>query len=220
MKQLFIALLACLPCMAMAQNTWEIPESQTQQEETVKQKKAEKAKAQKTHEDPKYLTGAVPEVDGKVVFTLDKDVPGMSTEAIYQAVYEVMQSITQEEGQFPASKIAVVNKAQHTVAARLKEWLVFSDSFLSLDRTVFNYTLIAQATDGHVKMTMERMTYEYETDRSSGMQTTADKWITDKEALNGSHTKLLKYNGKFRRKTIDRKDNIFGRVCSALNIAY
>ncbi len=220
MKHLIIALLACLPWTAMAQNTWELPESQTNKQEVEKPRKQVKEKVQKIKEDPKYLTGAVPEVDGKVVFTLDRDVPGMSADDIYQAVYEVMQGITQEEGQFPTSKIAVVNKGQHTIAARIKEWLVFSNSFLSLDRTVFNYTLIAQASDGHIKMTMERISYEYETERPSGIRASAEEWITDKKAVNSKHTKLQKYNGKFRRKTIDRKDNIFGRVCNALRISY
>ena len=220
MKKMMIAMLACLPLAAMAQNTWELPESQTKQEVAKQTKKAEKQKAQKQGEDPKYLAGAVPVVDGKVVFTLEKDVPGMPADDIYQALYDVMQGITQEEGQFTTSKIAVVNKGQHTIAARMKEWLVFSNSFLSLDRTVFSYTLIAQATDGHFKLTMERISYDYERDRGTGMQAAAEDWITDKEAMNKSQTKLLKYNGKFRRKTIDRKDNIFGRVCNALKIEY
>lgn len=220
MKKIIIAMLACLPMAAMAQNTWELPESQTQQEVAKQTKKAEKQKAQKLGEDPRYLAGAVPVVDGKVVFTLEKDVPGMSADDIYQTIYNVLQGITEEEGQFPTSKIAVVNKGQHTIAARMKEWLVFSNSFLSLDRTVFNYTLIAQATDGHFKLTMERISYDYERDRGTGMQTAAEDWITDKEAMNKSQTKLLKYSGKFRRKTIDRKDNIFGRVCNALKIEY
>ncbi len=75
MKKMMIAMLACLPLAAMAQNTWELPESQTQQEVVTQTKKAEKQKAQKQGEDPKYLAGAVPVVDGKVVFTLEKDVP-------------------------------------------------------------------------------------------------------------------------------------------------
>ncbi len=220
MKQLLIALLACLPLMAMAQNTWELPQDQQQQADA---KKATVSVKNKSIEDPKYLAGAVPEVDGRVVFTLDKDVPGMSADDIYQKVYDVMDAITKEDNQLETSKIAAVNKGEHTIAGRYKEWLVFQSNFISLDRTVFNYTLIAQSQDGHIHVTMERMSYAYEKDRTdirTGMEARAEEWITDKMALNKKQTKLAKYSGKFRRKTIDRKDYIFGQICGALGLKY
>ena len=52
------------------------------------------------------------------------------------------------------------------------------------------------------------------------METNAEEWITDEWALNKKGNKLSKYSGKFRCKTIDRKDNIFGRVCKALGVNY
>lgn len=222
MKKIIVALFACLPLMCMGQNTWEVPEEKKTEEAKPKHQKKALFDTKK-NEDAKYLAGAVPEVDGRVVFTLDKDVPGMSAGEIYQKVYDVINAMTKEENQFPQSKIAVVNKSEHTIAARLKEWLVFQSSFLSLDRTIFNYTLIAKATDGHLLLTMERLSYQYEMDRTDvrdGLDTKAEDWITDKEALNKKQTKLLKYSGKFRRKTIDRKDNIFDRVCRALSVKY
>lgn len=223
MKKIIIAILACLPLAAMAQsNVWEIPDEQTQ-EQPKKEKRTTliKKKAKKV-ENPKYLAGAVPVVDGHVVFTLDKDVPGMSADEIYSKVYGVFQEIA-EEGKSadlqPSSRISAVNKTEHTIAARINEWLVFSNSFLSLDRTIMNYNLIAQATDGHIKVTMERINYAYETSRDNGgMKISADEWITDKEAINKKGDKLYKGNGKFRRKTIDRKDNIFSRVLMALGV--
>lgn len=220
MKKLLIAILAFLPLVGMAQNVWEVP-TDTAKTEAKHKKKALFEKKKKTV-DPKYLAGAVPEVDGKVVFTLDKDVPGMSADQIYDKTLAFMQELTKEENQFDVSKVSVVNKGEHTIAARYKEWLVFQNTFLSLDRTVFNYTLIARCTDGHLHLTMERLSYQYETERGldRGLETKAEDWITDKEALNKKGTKLMKYSGKFRRKTIDRKDNIFSRVCKALNINY
>lgn len=220
-KNIIVTLLFCLPLAAMAQNTWEVPQSEKPQTETADKKTALFEKKGKS-ENAKYLAGAVPEVDGRIVFTFDRQVPGMSADEIYQKLYGVIEAMTKEDNQFPNSKIAVVNKGEHTIAARYKEWLVFQNSFLSLDRTVFNYTLIAKAEDGHVKVTMERMSYEYEKDRTdvrSGMDMRAEEWISDKEALNKKQTKLLKYSGKFRRKTIDRKDNIFGKLANALGIA-
>lgn len=222
MKRLIIAILACLPLMSMAQdNVWEIPESQRQTATT----KQETDKPKKT-ENPKYLAGAVPEVNGEVVFTLDKDVPGLSAQQIYDKVYPVMESVVEESKSAditPESRIAAVNKTEHSIAARIDEWLVFSNKFLSLDRTQFNYTLVATATDGHIHVTMSRIFYAYEVERADaggGLRAKAEEWITDSKALNKKGTKLYKANGKFRRKTIDRKDNIFSRICNALGVKY
>lgn len=224
MKKIIIAILACLPLAALAQNNvWEIPDDQEQTEVQPKETK-KKAVEPKKKEDPKYLAGAVPEVNGHVVFTLDKDVPGMSAEDIYNKVYAVFEEIVKEgktsELQ-PESRIAAVNKTEHTIAARINEWLVFQSSFISLDRTELTYTLIAQATNGHIHVTMERINYAYETNRSGGgLKTSADDWISDKIAMNKKGTKLYKGSSKFRKKTIDRKDNIFGRISAALGVKY
>lgn len=222
MKKILAALFIYLPLMGMAQNTWEIPQEDPQQQQTQNKKTAIFDK-KKRNEYSKYLVGAVPEVDGRVVFTLSKDVPGMTADEIYQKVYALLTAMSKEENQFPQSKIAVVNKAEHTIVARMKEWLVFQNTFLSLDRTVFNYTIIAKASDGHLNLTLERLGYQYEmnrTDTNGGLNVKAEEWITDKEGLNKKKTKLARYSGKFRRKTIDRKDNIFDRVCKVLGVTY
>lgn len=133
-KKLIIALLACLPMVGMAQdNVWEVPDASKQQEQA---KPPRKALIEKKTVDKKYLAGAVPEVNGKVVFTLDKDVPGMSAEDIYQKVYGVMQELVEETKDKeidPSSRIVAVNKSEHTIVANMREWLVFSSSFLQLD---------------------------------------------------------------------------------------
>lgn len=130
-KKLIIALLACLPMVGMAQdNVWEVPDASKQQEQA---KTPRKALIEKKTVDKKYLAGAVPEVNGKVVFTLDKDVPGMSAEDIYQKVYSVMQELVEETKDKeidPSSRIVAVNKSEHTIVANMREWLVFSSSFL------------------------------------------------------------------------------------------
>lgn len=219
MKKLIASILAFVPMLGMAQsNVWEIPDQPQQQAKVVQKKVVPKV-------NQKYLAGAVPEVNGEVVFTLDKEVPGMSADSIYYKVYSVISSIVEEgksSGLQPQARIAAVNKAEHTIAARVKEWLVFTSNFISLDRTEFNYTLIATASDGHVNVRMERISYAYEMNRkdASGMKEKAENWITDKNALNKKKDKLSPITGKFRRKTIDRKDNIFQRVCQALNVKY
>ena len=224
MKTYLLAIIAFVPLFAIAQNNkWENP-VQEQQLKT-EAKVSQKSKFATKESDNKYLVGAVPEIDGHVVFTLNIDVLGQNASEIYQKVYNTIDELVREskaEGLQPESRIAAVNKEDHIIAARFKEWLVFSSNLFSLDRTEFIYTLIAQATDGHLKVTMERIKYAYETNQrdNRGFETTAEEWITDKEALNKRQDKLAKGNGKFRMKTIDRKDNIFRRICQALNVKY
>lgn len=218
MKKLIVSILMLAPLASFAQNTWEVP---TVQKSEKTQRKALFEGKKKTI-DAKYLAGAVPEVDGKVTFTLDLDVAGKSADEIYNKVFNVLQEMTTEENQIKEladkSKIAVVNKTEHTIAAKYKEWLVFRNSALSLDRTVFNYTIIAKATDGHLNLTLSRISYQYEFERNDaeGMSVSAEEWISDKAALNKKKTGLLKYTKKFRIKTIDRKDNIFETISNAL----
>lgn len=218
MKKLIVSILMLAPLASFAQNTWEVP---TVQKSEKTQRKALFEGKKKTI-DAKYLAGAVPEVDGRVTFTLDLDVAGKSADEIYNKVFNVLQKMTTEENQIKEladkSKIAVVNKAEHTIAAKYKEWLVFRNSALSLDRTVFNYTIIAKATDGHLNLTLSRISYQYEFERNDaeGMSVSAEEWISDKAALNKKKTGLLKYTKKFRIKTIDRKDNIFETISNAL----
>lgn len=223
MKKILFSIVMLFPLLGMAQNSWDTPQAKTKQ---TKEQKAERRslfekKNKKT--DAKYLKGAVPEVDGRVVFTLDKDVPGMTAAQIQETVRTVMEGILEQPEQLKEiSKIAIDDKASHTIGARISEWLVFRKSALNLDQTVFNYSLIAKASDGHLHLTMERIGYQYEMDRSDtqGMETKAEDWITDKWGLTKKGNKLSKYSGKFRRKTIDRKDNIFDSVCKALHVAY
>ena len=79
MKKLFFTLLMLVPMALWAQdNTWERPEVDEQ---------AEAAKA-KENPDAKYLKGAVPEVNGKVVFTKHINAPGKSAAQIYDILHQ------------------------------------------------------------------------------------------------------------------------------------
>lgn len=217
MKRILLALLVFIPMLSMAQNnTWEVPQQQTPKE--TKATKAEKKadKPEKT-DDPKYLAGTITtDADGKIVFSLDYDCPRLSAEEIYNRMYVLLDTLTKEDNQLPGSKIAIVNKAQHKIVATFKENLVFSKNFLSLDQTEFHYALIIACTDGHVHAEMARLNYLYETDRKTGMTAPAEEVITDKLALNKKKTRLAKFYGKFRSKTIDRKDYLFEQIVNAL----
>ena len=63
---------------------------------------------------------------------------------------------------------------------------------------------------------MTRIYYNYDTERKP-IKYIAEEWITDKYAVNKKRTRLYPVSGKFRRKTIDRKDFIFNKFNALLN---
>lgn len=205
MKKLFFTMLALVPLTLWAQdNTWEINE-----DEDVKQEVKVKTKV-----DPKYLKGAVPEVNGQVVFSKHINVPGKTASQIYDIMLQYMQRLTKTSNQIE-SQISTSDDQKHEIVGIYQEWLVFKNTALSLDRTRFFYALRAQCSDGAVDIEMMRIRYLYEEERTP-QRMTAEEWITDKESVNKKNTKLMPMSGKFRRKTIDRKDYLFNKFESLL----
>ena len=186
---------------------WAIPTAEPKKTEVKKVEKNANGAVLKA--DAKYMEGAITtNAEGKVEFTLDTDANGKSADEIYNIVYQYMSELTQGENNIK-SRMALVNKDQHIIANTMDEWLVFSNSFISLDRTEFKYNLVASIKDNHLTLTLERLYYIYEEDRNTGFKAPAEEVITDKYALNKKKTNLAKIFGKFRRLTIDRKDQIF-----------
>lgn len=164
--------------------------------------------------DMKYLAGAITYNDeNKIEFTLDTDANGKTAKQIYDIVLKYMSELTQNE-QNIASRVALVNDAEHVIANTMDEWLVFSQSFISLDRTEFKYQLIARISDNHLNLSLGRIIYNYEEGRSTGFKEPAEEVISDKIALNKKQNDLAKIFGKFRRCTIDRKDQIFAELAA------
>ena len=204
MKKILISLLMALPLMAAAQdNTWE---------------RVGNSPAGNTNPDAKYLAeGAVPEVDGKVCWQTVINAPGKSAAQIYDILLTQLNTMVSEENQlFEKSKVAIQDQAAHQLGATFHEWLVFKNTALSLDRTVLNYQLVVNCSDGKADVQMTRVSYDYELERDP-THYAAEEWITDKYAVNKKRTKLLKLSAKFRRKTIDRKDYIFNKFTALLN---
>lgn len=164
----------------------------------------------------KYLRkNAVPVVDGKVAWTRVIKVPGKTAGQLYDRTAEYLAALTSDSKQLAGSQVAIKDKAKHNLVATVHEWLVFTDRALSLDRTEFFYVLNATCSNGQVSITMNRLRYKYDVQGDVSTYT-AEEWITDKYAVNKKHTKLFPVSGKFRRKTIDRKDEIFETLKNAL----
>ena len=151
--------------------------------------------------------------ENKIEFTLDTDANGKTAKQIYDIVLKYMSELTQNE-QNIASRVALVNDAEHVIANTMDEWLVFSQSFISLDRTEFKYQLVARISDNHLNLSLGRIIYNYEEGRSTGFKEPAEEVISDKIALNKKQNDLAKIFGKFRRCTIDRKDQIFAELAA------
>ena len=203
MKKLLIAIIMLMPMLATAQdNTWE---------------RIEQEPVEKENPDAKYLVkGIVPEVDGKVCFETNIKAPGKSADEIYRILLQQMEKMVKEPNQIANSIVAVKDSVNHELGAVFHEWLVFKSVALSLDRTQMNFQLLVSCKDGEANVKMTRITYDYDTARTP-QHYSAEEWITDKYAVNKKGTKLYPISGKFRRKTIDRKDFIFNKFESLLN---
>lgn len=202
MKRILIAMLLALPVATIAQdNTWEQPE------------KTEV----KGNPNQKYLAGAVPEVNGKVVFETTIKAPGKSKKQIYDIILDQLTKMTKEANQFEQSRIVLSDTEKNEqIVASYQEWLVFKNKPLSLDRTRLFYYLMADIKDGEATLKMTRIYYLYDEEREP-MTYQAEEWITDRYGLNKKQTKLARVSGKFRRKTIDRKDYIFQKFTQLLS---
>lgn len=181
--------------------------------EEVEEKKVEKtAEGVVLKEDPKYLAGAIQlNANGKVEFVLDTQANGKSADEIYNIVFQYMSKLIKNE-QNINSRIPLVNrnnKNEQIIACIMDEWFVFNQSFISLDRSETKYQLVATISDNHLHLSMTRIVFNYEEGRSTGFKEPAENVITDKYALTKKKNDLAKIYGKFRRGTIDRKDQIF-----------
>lgn len=209
MKLIFILVTCLIPMAGWSQGVWESPVTEMNNINN----NVSSVKEKKQNPDAKYLAGAVPEVNGKVEWKLELDVPGKSAQKIYDLIFDCFTDLTKAENQLEGSCVSLVNKKEHIVVASVKEWLVFSDKLLALDRTKFNYTLIAYCKDNHLTVTMGRLSYKYDEERvERGHVYKAEEWINDENALNRKKTRLLPVSAKFRRKTVDRKDQVFDMI--------
>ena len=191
---------------------WAVPTTPAPSAKKVETESPKLASGVKLKADPKYLEGVVTlNDDGKVEFTMETDANGKSAAQIYDIVYNYMSGLTQDKNNI-ASRVALVNPQEHVIANTMDEWIVFSQSFISLDRTEIKYQLVANIADNSLKLKMTRLYYNYEEGRSTGFKDAAENVITDKIALTKKKNDLAKIFGKFRKGTINRKDQIFSEI--------
>ena len=168
--------------------------------------------------DPKYLAGAITMNDGKVSFKTEIQAPSLTKDQLYGTMLKWATERFKPEGKFNA-RVLYTNEDEGTIAAGGEEYLVFSSSALSLDRTRIYYQLFITCENGKCDIEMTRIRYWYDEARDGGEKYSAEEWIVDDMALNKSKTKLAPICGKFRRETIDLKDELFLAATNALGQA-
>lgn len=164
-------------------------------------------------EDPKYLAGAVPEVNGKIVFTRELSIPGMTKAEIYRRASDWLTNKLAAT-KSAESKLYVNNSAEGTMEASVKDEITFHSSAFSLDKTEIFYGLTVTTETGQCKLTIQHIRYTYNGGKD---RYTASEMISDEMALNKSKTKMVIGLAKWRRKTIDYVDDLATNLASALS---
>ncbi len=166
--------------------------------------------------DAKYLAGAVPVVDGRVTFTQTINVPGLTKDVLYTYVNKWANDKFKTTDGFPNNKLISEDASAGEIGAIGEQYIVFSNSVLSLDRARIFYQFTAKVANGKCDMTITRIRYLYEESRNGGQRYSAEEIITDETGLNKKKDKLARVIGKFRRETIDYKDDLFKSVSTSI----
>lgn len=173
-----------------------------------------------------YMQGAVPEMDGKVVFSTTIDAPGKSKAELFKAIssWASLRYMPNSENGYWSNRdyyrnleYAAVKEAD-ALTGRIvcfgNEEQVFSNKFLSKDYTRMDYNLTIDVADGKVSVKMENIVYTYVL-KDDPERIPAEDWITDREAIS-KKGKLIRSSGKFRIKTVDLKDELFEEIAGAV----
>ena len=161
----------------------------------------------------KYLVGAVPEIDGKVVFSKEMLLPGLSKDQVYDQMLSWMEKRLKKNKN--KSRVVYADKSKGTIAGTGEEYIIFKSTSLSLDRTLVNYQLTATCETGKCLLEIEKIRYVYQEKEKF----TAEEWITDQNALNKDKSKLVRGLSKFRIKTVDFADALLTNAQTAMGAA-
>ncbi len=196
MKKLILALVLLLPMVAIA------------------------GKPKEDKHAEKYLKGTVPTENGVVTFKKTFRVPGQTDAQLYESMlFFVKDNLVAKGIEDAWTRMISDGKADGIISARVEEWMVFAKKALYLDQTRFRYQIAVTVGQEQVNIIITQISYLYEEEWNEnkptgkgGTRYRAEEWITDEHALNKKGTKVLSGSGKFRRKTIDRVEEIFNNA--------
>lgn len=168
-----------------------------------------------SQEDSRYLEGAVPEEDGKVIFskTITPKV-SISDANLYDLMVKWADTNYKgEEDNGLLNRVLLKDASKKNIACGGETYLVFRDKLLVLDRAKMSYQLILEITSGKCEAVVRAIKYDYDSEKNIS----AEEMITDKVALNKKKGKLNNYYGKFRSHTVDSVNQIFESIEVYLN---
>ena len=167
-------------------------------------------------ETQKIEAGAIPVKNGKVTFEETIPAEGYTAEEVKRAVDAWVKE------RFVKPTVISVKQFEsdqpETIILKGEEYIVFKNKFLVLERARIYYYLTLTANDGSCTFNMSRITYWYDDEAENGgiKNMKAEEWITDDMAFD-KKGKLKKFEGKFRRKTIDLKNQLIEELEKELN---
>lgn len=163
-----------------------------------------------SQEDAAYLNGAVPEVNGKVLFQKSIETNGaVSDTELYNKVLQWAKEKyngVEEDGLL--NRVLLEDPESLSIACGGEHYLVFRDVLLILDRSKTTYQLILKIKDGKCEATIRNIKYAYEEEENIP----AEKMIVDEVAFNKDDNKLNFHYGKFRKRTVDMVEDVFGSI--------
>ena len=167
-------------------------------------------------EDAKYLIGAVPEINGKVVFSKSISVKNPISDA---DLFNLMDKWANDnyDGSSQGdvtNRILLSNPDEKDIACQGEKFLVFKRSSFVLDQSKMIYRLVLDIENGKCNATVRYIKYAYS---DSKTLLAAEDMITDGIALNKKGDKLNRYYDKFRRQTVDSINSIFNSIDKYLN---
>lgn len=160
--------------------------------------------------DPKYLAGAVPEVDERVVFSKTiEPKSSLSDSDLYALMVKWAEANyvdNEEEG--TKNRVLLIEEENKNIICYGEKIFTFRKNAIVWDRTKMIYQLTMTVNNGKCDVSVRNIKYEYSQDRGG----VAEEFITDKIALNKKKDKLNRYFDKFRVSTIDYLDEVYASM--------
>lgn len=168
-------------------------------------------------ENAKYLAGAVPEVNDKVIFSKEIKVKNPISKT---ALFDLMDKWANEKYAQDRvekgldSRVLLSNKEDGSIACGVEQYLVFKKNAFVLDRAKMSYQLLLAIENGQCDITIRNIRYNYSDSKEI---VPAEEMITDKVALNKNGDKLNRYYDKFRIYTVDSLNAVMNEIDTYLN---
>lgn len=167
--------------------------------------------------DKKYLAGAVPTENGKVVFNRQLDITGISPQMAIELTQQWASGALANDGY--NGKVYDIDNNAGSLIINMDGDLVFKSSAFQLDQATISFIMDVKFGNNKCMLTFRNIRYLYAINPNNTRRDVimADNWITDKEALNKAGTKMYAMNGKFRIRTVQLVDYLTESLRSGLN---